>query len=99
MTEVAKPEEVAFFNGLRTQVGKLIRIWYDVESPEGAPLREVVEGRLARVDAEVTLLESRIIHPSSTVDHATRTASVALLRGYAELDQRTGTVTNTVLRR
>jgi hypothetical protein len=99
MTEVANPEEIAFLNGLRSQMGKRIRIWYDVESSDGASLREVVEGRLTSMDSQVTLLESRQIHPSLADDHGRRTASISSLRGYAEMDQRTGTVTNTVLRR
>jgi len=93
------PEEASFVNGLRAQIGKRIRIWYNVESTDGGPLREVVEGRLASVDSEVTLLDSRIIHPASLDDHARRTATVASLRGYAEMNPRTDTVANTVLRR
>jgi len=90
--------ESAFLDGLRAQIGKRVRIWYDVEPSEGGPLREVAEGRLTRVDSEVTLLESRLVHPSFTDDRSTRTAPTAALRGYAEVDQRTGSVVRTVLR-
>ena len=98
MIAAPNPEELAFLNGLRSQIGRRVRVWYDVESSEGAPLREVVEGRLTSMDSEVTLEESRLVHPFATDDRATRTASVATLRGYAEMDQRSGTVMSTRLR-
>ena len=98
MVEAPTPELATFLEGLRSQVGKRIRIWYEVESSDAGPLREIAEGRLASVDSEVTLEESRLVHPAPADDHAIRTASVSSLRGYALVDPRTGTVTKTVLR-
>lgn len=90
--------ESGFLDGLRAKVGHRIRIWYDAEYLEGEPLRCTVEGRLASVDTEVTLTESRIIHPSMMDDHATRTAPLSWVRGYNELDPCTGLVTKTIAR-
>ncbi|HXY47693.1 MAG TPA: hypothetical protein VEK13_07370 [Thermoplasmata archaeon] len=90
--------ESAFLNGLKSQLGKRVQIWYNVELSESGAGRETVEGRLDSVKVEAVLTESRLIHPSLIDDHATRTASVDSIRGYHELDQRTGSVTRTVVR-
>ena len=95
---IEDPEDTTFLNGLKSQLGKRVRIWYDVEASESGALRETVEGRLESVQAEVVLAESRLIHPSPIDDRATRTAPTDTIRGYNELDQRTGMVTSTVVR-
>ena len=89
--------EAEFVAGLRAQVGKRVRVWYEVESAEGGAERETVEGRLTAVLGEVILDESRLIHPSMLDDHERRTASLESVRGYNELDQRTGLVTSTIV--
>lgn len=98
MAEIRSPTDTEFLNGLRAQMGKRVRVWNVVESSVGEALRETVEGRLTAVDTEVVLEESRLIHPSLIDDHARRTASLDSVRGYNELDQRTGQVTSTVVR-
>lgn len=90
--------ETDFLEGLRSQIGKRVRIWYDVDLSESGAARETVEGRLTAVRVAVVLDESRLVHPSLVDDHARRTASLDTVRGYNELDQRTGQVTRTVVR-
>lgn len=87
-----------FLQGLKSQIGKRVRISYDVELSESGAGRETVEGRLTSVDAEVVLDESRLIHPSSKDDRLRRTAPLRAVRGYNVLDQRTGLVERTLLR-
>jgi len=98
MAESVSPAEISFLGGLKRLVGHRVRIWYDVEGDDGQPLRETVEGRLDSVQAVITLSESRQIQPSLVNDRVTRTAPFAWLRGYNELNQRTGEVTSTILR-
>lgn len=88
----------AFLNGLKSQLGKRVRIWYDVELSESGAGRETVEGLLTSLQVEAVLTESRLVQPSVIDDHATRTAPIASIRGYNELDQRTGSITSTVVR-
>lgn len=92
------PTDADFLQGLRSQIGKRIRIWYDLDLSESGAVRETVEGRLTAVDSEIALDESRLIHPSPNDDRARRTAPTQAVRGYNELDQRTGLVTRTLLR-
>jgi len=98
MDSAVHPNEIDFLAGLKSMVGKRIRIWYDAELSESGAGRETVEGRLESVTDEVVLQESRLIHPTSVDDRATRTASTASLRGYAWLDPASGVVTKTVVR-
>ena len=98
MLDTVDSTESAFLNGFKAEIGKRVRTWYIVDSADGAPVREVAEGRLTTVDCDVILEESRAVHPFACDDHARRTTSVASLLGYAALDQRTGGVANTVLR-
>jgi hypothetical protein len=98
MAAVEHPDEIAFLSGLKSLVGKRIRVWYDVASSESGALRETVEGRLASITVEVVLEDSRLIHPASFNDRATRTAPTASIRGYNLLDPVSGAVTRTVVR-
>jgi hypothetical protein len=90
MPEVRNNTEGEFLNGLRGQVGRRVRVWYDVESTQGEAIRETVEGRLSSAKGELVLVESRLIHPMLAEDYARRTAALDMVRGYTELDQRTG---------
>lgn len=98
MAESGDSTDEEFLSSLRAQIGRRVRIWYDLESAEGEAERETVEGRLTAVHSEVVLDESRLIHPAVVDDHARRTASLDAVRGYNELDQVTGVVMSTVLR-
>lgn len=87
-----------FVEGLRSQIGKRVRIWYEIDLSESGAGREMIEGRLTAVDAEVVLDESRLVHPSLKDDRERRTAPLQAVRGYHVLDQRTGVVARTLLR-
>jgi hypothetical protein len=98
MPDVKVANEAVFLEGLRQQIGRRVRIWYEVPAPDGGPQREIVEGRLKEVRAEVVLADSQSIHPSSADVHTVRTAPTRLILGYAELDQVNHEVTRTFLR-
>ena len=98
MGTVVHPDEVAFLVGLKSLVGKRVRVWYDAELTESGAGRETIEGRLESVTVEVVLTESRLIHPAFLDDRATRTALTTSVRGYSQLDPMSGAVTKTVVR-
>jgi hypothetical protein len=98
MPDAGGPIDTAFLEGLKGQIGRRVRIWYEVPSPDGGPQREIIEGRLTVVKAEVVLADSQSIHPSARSDNAVRTAPTRLILGYAELDQVSWAVTKTFLR-
>lgn len=90
--------DVDFLQGLRSQIGRRVRISYDVDLSESGASRETVEGRLTAVDPLVVLEESRLIHPLFKEDRARRTTSLRSVRRYDVLDQRTGLVVRTLQR-